>query len=329
MAFFSSLAGQYVLQALVHSTLLAFAVETFLRVSNVERAATRIQFRAIYLVLPVIGWPIYQLAWPSRGSAQFRSTLALFDTRQWLTLSLFSIPVWAWVSGLLALGALLFLSVIFLPAARRLIASGRKATTAAEAASGGNPGEKLPPVNDTRLNCYVVEDSRPMAYLDGIWNVRLMMTTGLAQILDEEELQAVIAHEEAHALRRDNLTSWWLLLTGLFMFFSPVAVIAIQRIGRDAELACDGDAVDKTKRPLALASAIIKTARHTLRADWNSRGFKVTGWLSQIDARSRKTLVVRRVKALTSYRASEDIPLKWAKLALTGVMSGTLMFFVV
>ena len=328
MAFFSSLPGQYVVQAFMHSVLLAFAVEAFLKVSKVERAATRIQFRALYLVLPVIGWPIYQLIWPSRGSAQFRSSLAIFDTRQWLTLSILNVPVWAWVSGLLGLGALLFFSVILLPAIKRLPGSRRKSRRV----TGHSPNklvQNLALPNSANVDYRVVEDPMPRAQLEGIWRVRIVVTTGLIDMLDREELETVLAHEAAHASRRDNLMSWWLMITGLFMFFSPFSVLAIQRIGHDTELACDEDAAEKTRRPLSLASAIIKSARHTFGADWDTGGFKLTGWWNRADTRGRRAILVKRVRSLASYHAPKDLSFKWAKLALTGLMSATLMFFVV
>jgi len=58
-------------------------------------------------------------------------------------------------------------------------------------------------------NDYAVVDSRePFAYCLGLWRPRLVVSRGLLTQLPAAERSAVLAHERAHAARRDNLRQW-------------------------------------------------------------------------------------------------------------------------
>ena len=167
------------------------------------------------------------------------------------------------------------------------------------------------------------------AYLSGVHRSQLTVSAPLVELLDEEELEAALAHESAHALHRDNPRGWSLLALGSVMFYNPVALIALQRISQDVEMACDDAAVVWTGRPLALASALLKTADAGIGTGQESAALTPVAWLSRLDARVRRNMVVERVSRLSHYSAPQDVPLKWPKLALTAMLSAGLLFFVV
>ncbi|MFD1676178.1 M48 family metalloprotease [Alicyclobacillus fodiniaquatilis] len=51
------------------------------------------------------------------------------------------------------------------------------------------------------------------------------VTRGALDMLDDHELQAVLAHEVTHLQRRDSLfDGWWIALTGLVIFISAISV---------------------------------------------------------------------------------------------------------
>lgn len=95
MAFFSLQIGQYAAQVLVHSALAVLIVEALLKLWRIEAPRIRVHFRILFLVLPLVGWPVFQLLWPTRGSLEFRGTLAIFDIQQWLPLRVAGVPGWA------------------------------------------------------------------------------------------------------------------------------------------------------------------------------------------------------------------------------------------
>jgi heat shock protein HtpX len=101
---------------------------------------------------------------------------------------------------------------------------------------------------------------------------RLYLTKGLRELLTREELQAVLAHEQAHIANRDALVMSVVALPGLAMMnarggpgaFASVAG-ALSHTGtlalsRYRELAADAGAVAITGRPSALASALLKVS---------------------------------------------------------------------
>jgi Zn-dependent protease with chaperone function len=51
----------------------------------------------------------------------------------------------------------------------------------------------------------IIDSSRPFAWCCGLLRPRVVVSRGLAELLSEAELDAVVAHERAHALRFDNL----------------------------------------------------------------------------------------------------------------------------
>lgn len=64
------------------------------------------------------------------------------------------------------------------------------------------------PIDDGRLDNHfsVVENDRVMAWCDGLLWPRIFVSRGLLDRIDMDELKVVLAHEYAHAQRRDNLT---------------------------------------------------------------------------------------------------------------------------
>jgi hypothetical protein len=78
--------------------------------------------------------------------------------------------------------------------------------------------------------------------------------------LDDEQQNALLAHELAHLARRDPL---WLPLTSLVvnvLFFQPLNWLARRRLRELSELLCDEWAVTHTGRPLSLAGCLAEVA---------------------------------------------------------------------
>ena len=102
--------------------------------------------------------------------------------------------------------------------------------------------EKVPPL-------YVSQDPQPNAYCIGMDTPVIMVTTGLVDLLDEEEMRAVIGHEVGHAMSGHAVyRTMLLILTNLAtkIAWIPLGNIAILAIitalkewFRKAELSCD------------------------------------------------------------------------------------------
>lgn len=147
---------------------------------------------------------------------------------------------------------------------------------------------------------YIIEETSPNAFATGRdeENSSVVVTTGLLDTMNREELQGVIAHEIGHIKNRDILTmtivsalfgiivllSDWgrryflyggsfkrrrkadgiiLILVLILILISPViARIIAMAISRAREYMADAASAQFTRNPLALASALEKIANH-------------------------------------------------------------------
>jgi hypothetical protein len=111
------------------------------------------------------------------------------------------------------------------------------------------------------LGVWLTPLDRPWSTCVGFLRGRVFVTQGLAKLLDAEELAAVIAHEQAHALRRDNLRQ--LLAQAAFgpTVIMPTAHAFLRRLQASVERAADLEAIRRDTTEPALASALVKAAR--------------------------------------------------------------------
>jgi Zn-dependent protease with chaperone function len=111
------------------------------------------------------------------------------------------------------------------------------------------------------LGVWLTPLDRPWSTCVGFLRTRVYITTGLAKLLDAEELSAVIAHEQAHARRRDNLRL--LLAQAAFgpTVIMPTAHYFLRRLQASLEHSADRDAAREATDEATLASALVKAAR--------------------------------------------------------------------
>lgn len=144
----------------------------------------------------------------------------------------------------------------------------------------------------------VVEGLPNPAFTAGWFRPRIFLDAGLVELLTRDELAAVLAHESAHAARRDPLRLSLLRFLACMLFFIP----ALRRLAADAadesEIEADDAAAGTTfaKAPLALASAIVRIA-----TEWNpvcESGALTLGPADGVVGFQRADLLDRRVRRL-------------------------------
>jgi len=129
------------------------------------------------------------------------------------------------------------------------------------------------------------------AFTAGWLRPRIYLALELADRLSPSELSAVIAHEGAHAARRDPLCLSALRFLGNALFWIPVLRGLARDCADEAEIRADDAA--RRGRPLALASAIL-TAAEWAPTCREGMGVGI----------HNPDLLVRRVRRL----AGEDVP---------------------
>ncbi len=159
-----------------------------------------------------------------------------------------------------AAGAALIVLVAMLSATvqlvrtRRMLAIFKDAKTAAPRALGTIAG-RLGLAG--RLD--VAEVGEPLAFCYGLLRPRLMVSTGLVKLLDDDELEAVIRHEAAHLLHRDPLRIVVARSLSLALSFVPFSAGVRDAYLCARELRADRAAVSGMGDAFPLASALQRT----------------------------------------------------------------------
>lgn len=102
----------------------------------------------------------------------------------------------------------------------------------------------------------------PIAF--GIWRWTIVVPQDIETQLDQNELEALLAHELAHLVRGDT---WWLLMGRLLcccLPFQPLNFLARERWKQAAEFQCDDWAASRTGNPLSLAHCLTRVAEWRL-----------------------------------------------------------------
>jgi Zn-dependent protease with chaperone function len=105
---------------------------------------------------------------------------------------------------------------------------------------------------------------RPLALTYGLWRPTILLSSWMVEHLDRRELEAVLAHELAHAARHDYLVIWLATMLRDAFCYLPTSWAAYRQLHQEKESACDDVAVSVTRRPLGLASALAKVWHQTL-----------------------------------------------------------------
>lgn len=95
--------------------------------------------------------------------------------------------------------------------------------------------------------------------VQGVLRPRISLPSGLDRLLSQQELDAVLLHELAHARRRDNLISLLYEVAVCVLWFHPLVWLAGARMSLYRELSCD-ESVIENAHGRALVSALAKLA---------------------------------------------------------------------
>lgn len=122
----------------------------------------------------------------------------------------------------------------------------RRRFLAALPIAGAGPGRAL-----------LVDTSSPLAFCTGLLRPRVYISRGAIALLDEPELEAVLAHESHHARRRDPLRICISRALADGLFFLPAVRTLAERYEALAEIAADEAAVARMRSHQPLAQALL------------------------------------------------------------------------
>jgi len=97
-----------------------------------------------------------------------------------------------------------------------------------------------------------------LAALHGLLEPVLVISDGLIGVLDDQELETVIAHELAHLYLGGNIRMFWIWIARGMQAFNPVSLILFRELTEAREAACDALAAQVTGKSRILATALLK-----------------------------------------------------------------------
>ncbi|WNR44428.1 M56 family metallopeptidase [Paenibacillus roseipurpureus] len=101
----------------------------------------------------------------------------------------------------------------------------------------------------------------PLAMTVGLWKPRILVSSGLVDILETNELRAVMEHEKCHVQHRDPGAIFLLALISKAMRYIPIFEWMAHKYPMMIELRADRYAIDQMEQSKDLGSALLKLLR--------------------------------------------------------------------
>jgi beta-lactamase regulating signal transducer with metallopeptidase domain len=178
---------------------------------------------------------------------------------------------------------------------------------------------------------FVSAKDAPMIYSLG--RNALVLSESTINMLDSEELEAVIAHELAHLAWQASGINRLFLALRFLMFYNPVALFIFRRNVNDTEKICDDMAVSFTGKHLAIASGLLKISRNTAAVSSPVTTGVRRRWLSPrisaLENQAYRRLVKERVERMIHPDKSSDVPYQNFRVVFIAWLLVALLFFVV
>jgi Zn-dependent protease with chaperone function len=156
----------------------------------------------------------------------------------------------------------------------------------------------------TKFPVYKIKHDTPMVAVFGFFKPKVFIEEKVLELLNDEEIEAVLAHEEAHITSRDNLKKLAMIFCrslSVFRFGNE-----IEKAWRDSSEAFADETASREKRTrsLDLASALVKLAR-MMSASSQSR-LTVASFISNEMSAPVAWRIQRLIKLANSFPQSEE-----------------------
>ncbi|MBB3112239.1 Zn-dependent protease with chaperone function [Paenibacillus phyllosphaerae] len=112
-----------------------------------------------------------------------------------------------------------------------------------------------------KLRLVIIGHDAPAAFTFGFFRPVIVLSTGMLQLLDEEELEAVILHEQYHQSHADPLKTYVLFLFSQTLWYLPILGWVHQQYKLVREVLADQYALQRQGSPAGLSSALVKLLR--------------------------------------------------------------------
>jgi len=114
--------------------------------------------------------------------------------------------------------------------------------------------------NVPRVQVCIVESDDTLAMAVGGKNRSILLSRGLLELLEKDELDSVVAHEFMHLKHHDAEFKVFSRVLSRILFFDPFSKFFDPAVHREREYLADEMGGRSTGKPVALASALLKLA---------------------------------------------------------------------
>jgi len=112
----------------------------------------------------------------------------------------------------------------------------------------------------------IVESEEPMAMAVGGKDRNILLSRGLIALLENDEVETVVAHEFMHLKHHDAEFKVFSRILSRLLFFDPFSKFFDPAVHREREYLADEMGGRSTGKPAALASALVKIAKQGVAA---------------------------------------------------------------
>ena len=113
-----------------------------------------------------------------------------------------------------------------------------------------------------RQDYLVTQHASPFAVTLGFFKPKIILSTGLINLLEDEELEAVLHHEQHHQVHKDPLKNFLLYLMASVMWYIPLLKWLQHQHKILTEVTADHYAVDRLGSSFNLGNALIKLLKN-------------------------------------------------------------------
>ena len=149
-------------------------------------------------------------------------------------------------------------------------------------------------VDDAEANAHSMALARPSLFSPKLGKEVLVVKRPLVDVLGDDELEAVLAHEFAHIEELDARFRPYFEVLATVYFFDPVVGVTRRYMRRLQEYGADDRAAEVTGDPRALARALVKVSEHESDA---GRRFEIKERAQRLVGRARDEKETYRRKA--------------------------------
>jgi Zn-dependent protease with chaperone function len=228
---------------ILHGCIAALLVEALLRLWRVQDPDERLALRWLALVAPLVLPAAFHVLVPGRSTEWFGTARAVFAGDHWNQVAAGQAGAASVATvALLVAGGLLYLrdALPFLDDRVRGVADRDARSGDPELARVRTLLDEIRHVVHAPAMEVVLLDRRtPVLLCSGVDRPTLVVSAGTLDRLGEEELRAALAHELAHAARRDPLMGWLLMVVRTAAWFSPAAQVVARQVVQELEYRAD------------------------------------------------------------------------------------------